>query len=81
MLTQMSEDQWATVLALSRACRLRRGDKGRNDRKFLKRCITLPCTTSPGGRSPPSPELEVGVEGLLAVSQAACSRRSSTRWP
>ena len=36
MLTQMSEDEWATVLALFRACRSRRGDKGRNDRKFLE---------------------------------------------
>src|SRR4051812_31107564 len=36
MLTQMGEDEWATVLKLFRACRSRRGDKGRNDRKFLE---------------------------------------------
>ena len=36
MLTRMSEDEWATVLKLFRACRSRRGDKGRNDRKFLE---------------------------------------------
>ena len=36
MLTQMGEDEWATVLKLFRACRSRRGDKGRNDRIFLE---------------------------------------------
>jgi transposase len=36
MLTRMSEDDWAVVVKLFRACRSRRGDKGRNDRKFLE---------------------------------------------
>jgi transposase len=36
MLTRMSEDDWAVVVRLFRACRSRRGDKGRNDRKFLE---------------------------------------------
>ncbi len=36
MLTRMSEDEWTAVLKLFRACRSRRGDKGRNDRQFLE---------------------------------------------
>src|SRR3954469_5145251 len=36
MLTRMTEEDWATVLGLSRACRSRRGAKGRNDRLFLE---------------------------------------------
>ena len=36
MLTRMTEEDWATVLELFRACRSRRGAKGRNDRRFLE---------------------------------------------
>ena len=36
MLTRMTEEDWATVLELVRACRSRRGAKGRNDRIFLE---------------------------------------------
>jgi transposase len=36
MLTRMTEEDWATVLELFRACRSRRGAKGRNDRIFLE---------------------------------------------
>ncbi len=36
MLTRMTEEDWAAVLKLFRACRSQRGDKGRNDRKFLE---------------------------------------------
>jgi transposase len=36
MLTCMTEEDWAVALRLFRACRSRRGDKGRNDRKFLE---------------------------------------------
>jgi transposase len=36
MLTRMTDEDWATVLEVFRACRSRRGDKGRNDRKFLE---------------------------------------------
>ena len=34
MLTRMTEEDWATVLEVFRACRSRRGAKGRNDRIF-----------------------------------------------
>ena len=36
MLTAMTEDDWAIVLQAFRAVRSRRGDKGRDDRKFLE---------------------------------------------
>ncbi len=36
MLTGMTEDDWAIALTVFRACRSRRGDKGRDDRKFLE---------------------------------------------
>ena len=36
MLTQMSDADWAIVVEAFRAARSRRGDKGRDDRKFLE---------------------------------------------
>ena len=36
MLTGMTEEDWEIVLQVFRACRSRRGDKGRDDRKFLE---------------------------------------------
>lgn len=36
MLTTMTETDWAIVLQIFRASRSRRGDKGRDDRKFLE---------------------------------------------
>jgi transposase len=36
MLTKMTEDEWAFTVDLFRAARSRRGDKGRDDRKFLE---------------------------------------------
>ena len=36
MLTRMTDEDWAIVLEVFRACRSRRGDKGRDDRKFLE---------------------------------------------
>ena len=35
MLTRMTDADWMTVLKVFEASRSRRGDKGRNDRKFL----------------------------------------------
>ncbi len=35
MLTRMTEDEWDFAVELFRSCRSRRGDKGRDDRKFL----------------------------------------------
>ena len=36
MLTRMTDDDWAVALVVFRAVRSSRGDKGRNDRKFLE---------------------------------------------
>jgi transposase len=36
MLTGMREEDWTTVLAVFKATRSPRGDKGRNDRRFLE---------------------------------------------
>lgn len=36
MLTRMTDEDWAIVLELFRACRSRRGAKGRDDRRFLE---------------------------------------------
>src|SRR3712207_2727343 len=36
MLTRMTDEDWATVLEVFRAARSRRGEKGRDDRKFLE---------------------------------------------
>jgi transposase len=36
MLTRMTDEDWAMVLEVFRACRSRRGGNGRNDRTFLE---------------------------------------------
>ena len=36
MLTKMTDDEWTFTLSLFRAVRSGRGDKGRDDRKFLQ---------------------------------------------
>ena len=36
MLTRMTDEDWTIVLEVVRACRSRRGDKGRNNRQFLE---------------------------------------------
>src|SRR5215216_1587086 len=36
MLTRMMDEDWERVVQVFRACRSRRGDKGRNDRNFLE---------------------------------------------
>ena len=36
MLTRMTDQDWETVVEVFRACRSRRGDKGRHDRTFLE---------------------------------------------
>src|SRR3954451_3065631 len=36
MLTRMTDEDWEMVVQVFRACRSRRGDKGRNDRLFLE---------------------------------------------
>jgi hypothetical protein len=49
MLTGMTDEDWDVVLRVFRASRSRRGDKGRDDRKFLECCTISLFTTSHGG--------------------------------
>ena len=42
MLTRMTEADWEIALEIFRGCLPRRGDKGRNDRRFLEaHCFTV----------------------------------------
>ncbi len=43
MLTRMTDEDWTVVLEVFAASRSRRGDKGRNDRRFLEalHCFTV----------------------------------------
>ena len=50
MLTKMTDADWAIVVEAFRAARSRRGDKGRDDRKFLKALHFSRFTISPGER-------------------------------
>ena len=49
MLTTMTEEDWTIVLKLFAASRSRRGDKGRDDRKFLEALHYFVVHTSRGG--------------------------------
>jgi len=49
MLTAMTEEDWTIVLRVFAASRSRRGDKGRNDRKFLEALHYLWFIISLGG--------------------------------
>ena len=46
MLTKMTEEDWAIALEVFWACRSRRGDKGRDDRKFLRSLDTISRSTT-----------------------------------
>ena len=65
MLTRMTDEDWAMVLEVFAAACSRRGDKGRNDRGFWRRCISSPSTTSPG--APCRPSSGGRLEALLAA--------------
>lgn len=49
MLTAMTEEDWTIVLQVFDASRSCRGDKGRDDRRFLEALHHSWFTTSPGG--------------------------------
>jgi transposase len=53
MLTQMTDEDWETVVQVFRACRSRRGDKGRNDRRFLE-ALHYFCVHNITGRALPA---------------------------
>src|SRR3954465_1921856 len=86
MLTRMSEEDWDVVLMVFRAVLPRRGDKGRDDRKFLEALIILPFTTSLGGLCRPSSAIGTPSGSASGGSvgrgcSTPCSRRSPRRAP
>ena len=65
MLTQMSEEDWDVVLMVFRAVLPRRGDKGRDDRKFLEALHHSQHHVA--GTAGRVRRLERGLEALLAA--------------
>jgi hypothetical protein len=64
MLTKMTEEDWVLVHEVFDACRSRRGDKGRDDRKFLSG--TNSHRSIPACRNPLSePVGDFGIIGSL----------------
>jgi hypothetical protein len=75
MLTRMTDEDWEVALEVFRAVRSRRGDKGRDDRRFLEALhyFTLQNGTwATGTRS---------GSGSGACARAEPSTPSSRRWP
>jgi hypothetical protein len=67
MLTRMTDEDWERVVQVFQACCSRRGDKGRNDRRFLE-ALHYFCVHNITWRAPgPVWELELGLEALLAA--------------
>src|SRR3712207_5971240 len=80
MLTRMTDEDWERVVQVFRACRSRRGDKGRNDRNFLEALHYL-CVHNITWRPLPAEfgkwrvrQLECSVEALLAAQPSRCVR-------
>jgi hypothetical protein len=67
MLTTMTDADWTTALKVFKASRSRRGDKGRDDKKFLSALHYFAVRTSPGGRCLPSLATGTACETVLAV--------------
>jgi hypothetical protein len=68
MLTRMTDEDWERVVQVFRAVRSRRGDKGRNDRRFLE-AVHYFCVHN------------ITWRALPAEFRLACSRPSSTPSP
>src|SRR4051812_10500733 len=68
MLTRMTDEDWDRVVQVFRAFRSRRGDKGRNDRRFLE-AVHYFCVHNITWAGTPSRvrQLELSLEALLAV--------------
>src|SRR5580704_8873400 len=66
MLTAMTEEDWTIVLRVFAASRSRRGDKGRNDRKFLE-ALHYFVVQHLAGSSREIRALEQRVEAVLAA--------------
>lgn len=82
MLTRMTDEDWAVALDVFHACRSRRGDKGRDDRKFLEAMhyftahnITWRALQAEFG------SWTASGSGSGGCARPACSSCSSKRWP
>ena len=67
MLTTMTEADWTIVLQIFGASRSRRGDKGRDDRKFLEALLFRGSQHHLASASGPIRALEQRVEAVLAI--------------
>ncbi len=83
MLTQMTEADWKIVLVVFRGCLPRRGDKARDDRRFLEARHLFTVQNVSWRRSPqglplllPAPRPRVGSPSRLATRSAQRSRCS-----
>src|SRR3954454_8126160 len=75
MLTGMTEGDWAAVVKLFRACRSRRGGKGRHDRKFLEALHYFTVHNITWRALPRRVrQLEQHLETLLAAEPSGCLR-------
>jgi transposase len=81
MLTRMTEQEWTSVLEVFAAVRSRRGDKGRDDRKFLEALLYFSVHNITWRALP----VEFGKWNTVwkrfwRLSQSGFLRRSSTPW-
>jgi hypothetical protein len=88
MLTRMTERDWAVALEVFQAARSRRGDKGRDDRRFLEalHCFTVHNITwralPAECIAPGSLDNRLRYAARLKVWSSHASRLSSgLRWP
>ena len=75
MLTKMTDADWITVLKVFEASRSRRGDKGRDDRKFLSALHYFVVHNITGIRSPGCARAACGHAATAPPSSVMTSRR------
>src|SRR6202040_1043420 len=87
MLTAMTEEDWTIILRVFAASRSRRGDKGRNDRRFLEalhyfvvhnitwRALPVSEVTRPTSRSDVSTTATAGADFSCSKRKASSRQR------
>ena len=75
MLTRITEQDWTVALEVFQATRSRRGDKGRDDRKFLEALHYFTLHNITGGLCRPSS----GPGTRSGSASGACARRGSSK--
>jgi hypothetical protein len=84
MLTRMTEQDWVVALEAFRAARSRRGDKGRDDRRFLEALHSFAVHNVTRRALPSRPNSVTGTASGSASGDRAApapSRPSSRPWP